>query len=570
MKVLQFGQGNFLRTFADVYFETLNQEGLDYQVYVATAIPHENLEAFRRQGNRYHVVLRGSQGGQPVEQVLPVTCLQEVIDPFLEPEAFYALAEDPELKLIVSNTTEAGIQFHSQDSFEGFADITFPAKVTKFLYRRFQAGQPGIYLLPVELIDNNAGELARCVEEYITLWGLPQEFRQWNQRENFYCNTLVDRIVSGYPREEETRRHLENLVGQEDSLLAVGEPFGLWVIERKGDIAQYIPQGTHQIDVVLAEDISYYKRRKVRVLNGSHTNLVAAGLWEGCSTVYDCVGAPKLRAFVLDTLEREIVPFVSQDVAATREFAASVLDRFANPYLNHQLTSILLNSVSKWKARDLPSFQDYFQREGKIPRNLTKGLAYLVELYRRAQRQEDGFVAVLPGREIPLVDEERYLTYFLEGGTVESFLGDETIWGEDLTQYPGLLHTVAGHIATLEGGGSLLCACVSSTRGTMWPSRLARAARCPLATRWPGGPSPRGSLSSNTGKSSAGPPRTSPPGSGCTPTTSAPIWTRVPSITTSSSLSPCRPGRGAFGATRGPGGTWASATRFTSCPQWGA
>lgn len=456
MKVLQFGQGNFLRTFADVYFETLNQEGLDYQVYVATAIPHENLEAFRRQGNRYHVVLRGSQGGQPVEQVLPVTCLQEVIDPFLEPEAFYALAEDPELKLIVSNTTEAGIQFHSQDSFEGFADITFPAKVTKFLYRRFQAGQPGIYLLPVELIDNNAGELARCVEEYITLWGLPQEFRQWNQRENFYCNTLVDRIVSGYPREEETRRHLENLVGQEDSLLAVGEPFGLWVIERKGDIAQYIPQGTHQIDVVLAEDISYYKRRKVRVLNGSHTNLVAAGLWEGCSTVYDCVGAPKLRAFVLDTLEREIVPFVSQDVAATREFAASVLDRFANPYLNHQLTSILLNSVSKWKARDLPSFQDYFQREGKIPRNLTKGLAYLVELYRRAQRQEDGFVAVLPGREIPLVDEERYLTYFLEGGTVESFLGDETIWGEDLTQYPGLLHTVAGHIATLEGGGSLL------------------------------------------------------------------------------------------------------------------
>lgn len=231
---------------------------------------------------------------------------------------------------------------------------------------------------------------------------------------------------------------------------------GLWVIERKGDIAQYIPQGTHQIDVVLAEDISYYKRRKVRVLNGSHTNLVAAGLWEGCSTVYDCVGAPKLRTFVLDTLEREIVPFVSQDVAATREFAASVLDRFANPYLNHQLTSILLNSVSKWKARDLPSFQDYFQREGKIPRNLTKGLAYLVELYRRAQRQEDGFVAVLPGREIPLVDEERYLTYFLEGGTVESFLGDETIWGKDLTQYPGLLHTVAGHIATLEGGGSLL------------------------------------------------------------------------------------------------------------------
>ena len=457
MKVLQFGQGNFLRTFADVYFETLNQEGLDYQVYVATAIPHENLEAFRRQGNRYHVVLRGSQGGQPVEQVLPVTCLQEVIDPFLEPEAFYALAEDPELKLIVSNTTEAGIQFHSQDSFEGFADITFPAKVTKFLYRRFQAGQPGIYLLPVELIDDNAGELARCVEEYITLWGLPQEFRQWNQRENFYCNTLVDRIVSGYPREEETRRHLENLVGQEDSLLAVGEPFGLWVIERKGDIAQYIPQGTHQIDVVLAEDISYYKRRKVRVLNGSHTNLVAAGLWEGCSTVYGCVGAPKLRAFVLDT-------------PGAGDCALCVPGCGGHPGIRRQRAGPLCQPLLKPPAH-LHSAQLGVQVEGpgfaQLPGLLPAGGGKSPGTSPRAwpiwwsstAGPSGGRMALrrcCPAGKSPLVDEERYLTYFLEGGTVESFLGDETIWGEDLTQYPGLLHTVAGHIATLEGGGSLL------------------------------------------------------------------------------------------------------------------
>ena len=422
MKVLQFGQGNFLRTFADVYFETLNQEGLDYQVYVATAIPHENLEAFRRQGNRYHVVLRGSQGGQPVEQVLPVTCLQEVIDPFLEPEAFYALAEDPELKLIVSNTTEAGIQFHSQDSFEGFADNHLPGQGDEIPVPAVQAGQPGIYLLPVELIDDNAGELSRCVEEYITLWGLPRSSASGTSGRIFTATPWWTALSPATPGRRRPAATWKTWWARRTACWPWASPLACGSLRGRGTLPSTSPRGPHQIDVVLAEDISYYKRRKVRVLNGSHTNLVAAGLWEGCSTVYGCVGAPKLRAFVLDTLEREIVPFVSQDVAATREFAASVLDRFANPYLNHQLTSILLNSVSKWKARDLPSFQDYFQREGKIPRNLTKGLAYLVELYRRAQRQEDGFVAVLPAGKSS-GDEERYLTYFLEGGTVESFLG---------------------------------------------------------------------------------------------------------------------------------------------------
>lgn len=243
MKVLQFGQGNFLRTFADVYFETLNQEGLDYQVYVATAIPHENLEAFRRQGNRYHVVLRGSQGGQPVEQVLPVTCLQEVIDPFLEPEAFYALAEDPELKLIVSNTTEAGIQFHSQDSFEGFADITFPAKVTKFLYRRFQAGQPGIYLLPVELIDDNAGELARCVEEYITLWGLPQEFRQWNQRENFNATPWWTALSPATPGRRRPAATWKTWWARRTACWPWASPLACGSLRRRGTLPSTSPRG---------------------------------------------------------------------------------------------------------------------------------------------------------------------------------------------------------------------------------------------------------------------------------------------------------------------------------------
>ena len=456
IKVLQYGQGNFLRTFVDAYFDQLNREGGDYQVTAVTAIPHENLEAFRRQGCRYHIILRGSQEGKPVEEVREIRSLDRVVDPFLEPEAYEALAVDPELKLIVSNTTEAGICYHPEDRIDQFQTMAFPGKLTKLLLTRWQAGQPGVCLLPVELIDDNAGELKRCVEQYIALWQLPQDFARWVEEETFFCSTLVDRIVSGYPRDPETRAHLTQLIGEEDALMAVGEPFGLWVVEKKGPVGQYLPEGRHHIDVVLTPDISYYKRRKVRVLNGSHTNLAPAGLWEGQSTVDGCMDDPRLRAFLLDTLEEEIVPFVSQDVDATKEFAASVLDRFRNPYLNHQLTSILLNSISKWRARDLPSFQDYYQRHGRIPQNLTKGFAYLVQLYRRTQPGKEGYVSQLPGRVIPIQDEERYLTYFQQGGSVASFLGDASIWGQDLTAYEGLLSQVQADLEILEGGGTLL------------------------------------------------------------------------------------------------------------------
>ena len=241
--------------------------------------------------------------------------------------------------------------------------------------------------------------------------------------------------------------------------MAVGEPFGLWVIERKGEIGQYIPEGKHHVDVILTEDPAYYKKRKVRVLNGSHTNLVPAGLWEGETTVYDCMKNPagtRFRAFLLETLDQEIVPFVSEDIAATKEFSDSVLDRFENPYLNHQLTAIQLNSFSKWRARNLPSFRDYVQRYGHIPPNMTKGFAYLVQLYKQAKKQGDGYISVLPGREIPLMDEEPYLSYFSNGRTVASLMRDETIWGEDLTRYEGFLPQVEGYLNILEGGGSLL------------------------------------------------------------------------------------------------------------------
>ena len=440
-KVLQYGEGNFLRSFVDLYFETLNREGGEWAVEIVKPIPFGSLDAFARQGNRYHVVLRGVKDGNAAETVYPVSVVEQAISPFDDFPAYEALAVDPELAVIVSNTTEAGICYREEDKFEGFAEITYPAKLTKFLYARFRAGLPGAYLLPVELIENNADELFRCVEKYIELWHLPDAFREWNRTENFYCNTLVDRIVSGFPRDEALRERLWKLVGERDDLLSVAEPFGLWVIENKGKIADLLPAGHHNIDVILTDDIAYYKKRKVRVLNGSHTNLVAAGLLLGAETVYDCMTNETLYRFFRASLE-EIVPFVSPDRSMTERFAADVEERFRNPYLNHQLTSIALNSISKWRARVLPTFRDFFAANGRIPEHLTVGFSCLMHLYRTKYAE--------------LKDDAAVLSFFASGKPLKDFLSDSSVWGEDLTAYPQFLETVTAQTERLAHGESLL------------------------------------------------------------------------------------------------------------------
>ncbi|MGN1051812.1 MAG: tagaturonate reductase, partial [Candidatus Scatosoma sp.] len=419
VKIVQFGEGNFLRTFVDLYFDTLNKEGGAYKVNIVKPIPSGNLNNFIKQNYKYHVVLRGVSGGKDVENVYKVDAVESVFSPFENSEKFYSLAREEELKIIVSNTTEAGICFSGNDRFEDFETATFPAKLTKFLYERFKAGKGGVYLLPVELIENNADELYRCVDAYITLWNLPEEFKKWNAEENYYCNTLVDRIVSGYPREEETKNRVWELIGEKDELVSIGEPFGLWAVEKKGEIEKYVKEGVHNIEVVLTNDIQYYKKRKVRVLNGSHTNLVPAGLWHGAVTVYDCMKDKELCAFFENTLREEIVPFVSDDIKATQAFAQSVKSRFLNPFLNHQLTSIALNGISKWRARDLPSFKDYYAANGKIPPYLTVGFSYLMALYKSVKKEADGkFYVDLPSRKIQLQDDTAYLEYFANGGGV--------------------------------------------------------------------------------------------------------------------------------------------------------
>lgn len=441
IKIAQFGEGNFLRSFADLYFETLNREGGDYAVSVIKPIPHGTLEHFFAQNNRYHVVLRGMANGAASESVHEVRVIDKVISPFENTEAYYELARDKELKILVSNTTEAGICFCENDRPEDFETATYPAKLTLFLFERFRAGLGGVYLLPVELIENNADRLYRCVDDYIRLWNLPQAFRDWNDAENFYCNTLVDRIVSGYPRDEALREHIFDIVGEEDALVSVAEPFGLWAIERKGDIGSLIREGVHNIEVVLTDDIDYYKKRKVRVLNGSHTNMVSAGLVLGQKTVYDCMTDQRLYDFFRRSLE-EIIPFVSEDTVMTQRFADDVEQRFFNPYLNHSLSAIALNSISKWRARILPTFRDYYRKNGRIPKNLTIGFSYLMYWYQTRYRE--------------ISDDRAILDFFISGGKTVDFMTNEKIWGENFGAYKGFCRAVLENIERIEKGEILI------------------------------------------------------------------------------------------------------------------
>ena len=457
IKVLQYGEGNFLRTFVDAYFNTLNKESLgDYGVYIVKPINFGTLDKFAKQNNKYNIVLRGVENGEDVEKVYEIDAVKEAIDPFIDYEKYMSLAKDPELKIVVSNTTEAGICYNENDKMNGFDGITYPAKLTKFLYERFAGGLDGLYILPVELIDNNADELAKCVDKYISLWNLPEEFAKWNSENNFYCNTLVDRIVSGNPKDDKTRDHIYELLGKKDELVSIGEVFGLWAVEDKGEISKYIHEGSHNIDVVLTKNIGYYKKRKVRVLNGSHTNLVPAGLFHGKETVYDCMKDEKLYKFLDNTLEGEIIPFVSDDIAATTEFADSVKERFFNPFLNHMLISISLNSISKWRARNLCSFKDYYEKNGAIPKNLTIGFSYLLAIFSVLEKENDAYFANIAGKKLEIKDDKPNLEYFVSGGTIEGFMKDTSVWGEDLTEYKNFYETVKENVGKILNGEDLL------------------------------------------------------------------------------------------------------------------
>ena len=410
--IIQFGEGGFLRSFADVFVHKMNEQGLyDGKVVVVQPIAKGLIPVINEQKGVYHQFLRGIENGEVVNECIKVTSISRGVDPYTDYAEYLKLAHNPDMRVIISNTTEAGIEYLGTEGFDDAPPKSFPAKLTRLLYERFEAGLAGFIILSCELIDNNGKELLDCVLKYAKLWKLSEEFVQWVQQENHFCNTLVDRICTGYPKDEAAE--LTAFLGEEDKLMNTAEIFHLWVIE--GDFEQEFPLKAAGVNVIWTPDVKPYKKRKVRILNGAHTSMVLAARLYGLSTVKECLDDITVRTFLDKTLSEEIIP----TLGSTEEditFGKAVLDRFANPFVKHQLLSIALNSVSKFKARVLPTLLEYYEERGVLPKCMTFSLAALIAFYRTAEAND--------GEEI---------MEFMQTASVADILKKEQYWGRDLS-----------------------------------------------------------------------------------------------------------------------------------------
>jgi len=452
IKVIQFGEGNFLRAFVDYMIDVANEAGVfDGSIAIVKPISFGSLEMFEKQDNLYTVVLRGKENGETVNDSRIVTSVSKVMDCKDDYEDYMGLAKLDTLRFVVSNTTEAGIVLDKNDSMEGLP-ATYPGKLTKFLYERYLtfdgAMDKGLIILPVELIENNGGKLKECVLALCDSWELPAEFKNWVCEACVFCSTLVDRIVTGYPRNEVAAICEE--LGYQDNLVDVGEPFGLWVIESDKDISNEFPLDKAGLPVVFTDNQKPYRERKVRVLNGAHTSSVLAGYLYGLDIVRDCMHDEIMGKFIRQVVMDEIVPQVPLPLEEVKAFAASVFERFENPFIDHALLSISLNSVSKWKARVLPSFKDHVANKGELPRLITFSLAALFAFYSSEDLREGTLYAKrVDGTAYEIHDDAHVLEFFAanSGKDADTFvkaaLSNEVFWGEDLTGYEDMEKTVA-------------------------------------------------------------------------------------------------------------------------------
>ena len=388
LRVLQYGEGNFLRSFADLMIQNANEAG-DFSGSVAVIKPRGDapLEQFARQSNRYTVAIQGIDDTGVVEQDCPVTCLSYALNPNLEPALYDELCLSPTLRFVISNTTEAGIRYDSGDCYDPVPK-TYPGRVARLLHRRFSHFQgdasKGLYLIPCELIDNGGQALHDCVLQYAHLWGLGEDFIAWMEENCFFLNTLVDRIVSGFPKDT-SAEHFARL-GYEDALLSVCEPFALWAIEEKGNIREEFPIHKANPGVLYVPDVTPYKKRKVRLLNGAHTAMTPLALLSGKTFVAEAMADPLLRPFFDGLFDEEIIPaFTGLPKAELEQFARDVAIRFENPFLGHRWEAISLNSFSKFVARLMPTVRDC----ATVPQRIALAFAALVRLYCLTQRNDD-------------------------------------------------------------------------------------------------------------------------------------------------------------------------------------
>lgn len=468
VKIIQFGEGNFLRGFVDHMIDIANeQEIFDGNIVLVKPREAGSLEIFHEQNCQYTVSLRGLVDGKPKVLNRKVTCIADAVHAYTEYEKYMSLAEIDTLRFVVSNTTEAGIVFDDSDKFELNPPKTFPGKLTKFLYHRFETFKgdkdKGLVMLPVELIDDNGIMLHKCVLKLIDLWGLGEEFKNWVEEACVFTSTLVDRIITGYPKANE-EAEWEKL-GYIDRIMVTGEPFALWVIESAKDISGELPLPEAGLPVIYTDNQKPYKQRKVRILNGAHTSFVLASYLMGNDIVRESMNDDDVRNFMMGTLHQEVIPTLSLPKADLEEFADAVVARFNNPYVDHALLAISLNSVSKWRARCMPSFLGYIENTGKLPARLTFSLAALMAFYTGNEIRDRALIGHRGEQEYNIMDDMAVLEFFRDNSGKESsefakaFLGRVDFFGQDLNEIEGLTDTIAAHLDDIKANGMRAALC---------------------------------------------------------------------------------------------------------------
>ena len=468
VKVLQFGEGNFLRAFVDYFFDISNEKaGCDGKVALVQPIAQGLTKLINDQEGLYTLYLRGSENGEKVDLKRVISAVDCCLNPYEKTDfdKMMEIATSDSLDIIVSNTTEAGIAYDPSCKFDDVPASSFPGKLTQVLYARYKAGKKGVVVLSCELIDNNGKELLKCVNSYIEQWELGDEFKAWVNNDNIFCSTLVDRIVPGRIRDEKEIQKLEAENGYHDELIDVGEIFGVWIIEGPKELEDRLPFKKAGVNVHVVPDVMPYKHRKVRILNGAHTGFVLGAYLAGQNIVRDCMQNENIAGFMNKMLNDEVIPTLVDhlDKNDLDEFASAVKDRFNNPFVNHELMSISLNSTSKWKARNMPSFLQYIEKNGKLPVCLTMSLAAYIAFYSNdiSELTDAGLICKRPAGNTYTVSDDRWALEFYyehrndsEEELVRAVLGNKKMWDRDLNDIAGLTDAVVKDLKKIRTEGA--------------------------------------------------------------------------------------------------------------------
>ncbi|MCA0457808.1 MAG: tagaturonate reductase [Chloroflexi bacterium] len=452
-RIVQFGAGNFLRGFADWIIEQLNQQAnFQSSVVVVKVTPQGKYNDLDTQDGLFHVHVEGIQNGAPVNQTHLITCVNRCVYPHDDYAAYQALARQPDIRFLISNTTESGIQYNEGDKATDQPPASFPAKIALFLYERYQhfagAADKGCIIIPTELIEDNATQLRGMILRFAEQWGLDAGFSQWVSEHNLFCNTLVDRIVPGFPAARKAA-FLEEL-GYDDRMLVMCEPYHLWVIEAPQRLNAALPVDKTNLNIKIVESATPYRLTKVRILNGLHTSMLLIGSLLGLETVRDCIEHPQLGAFLQAEAYQEIIPATDVPQAGLEQFTADVFDRFRNPAIEHRLSSIALNCTAKIKVRLIPTILDYVRKRQALPPRVVLALAAYIQFYKGEWQ----------GRSLPVSDDPQIIAWFHDqwqtapstGSLVAATLANANLWSADLTTIPQLQTQLTQYLTQIADG----------------------------------------------------------------------------------------------------------------------